>query len=83
MEEKPDHPGLKAILASLGQELGRPLDALQGEILRLLGDPDRPITDAQRSHTRTMLALCEDLRKLTAECLGDPGSMASVGSDRE
>jgi signal transduction histidine kinase len=72
MNEKFGPPELEEILASLGQELRRPLDALQGEIVRLLIDPERPISDAQRSHTQTMLALCEDLRKLTVECLGEP-----------
>ncbi|WP_435016656.1 hypothetical protein TA3x_004229 [Tundrisphaera sp. TA3] len=70
MEEKPSGPELKAVLAALGQELKRPIDALQGEIDRLLIDPTRPITDAQRSHTQTMLALCRELRELTEECLG-------------
>ena len=30
MDDKPDPPGLKAILASLGQELGRPLNCSRG-----------------------------------------------------
>ena len=83
MDENPDHSGLETILASLGQELSRPLDALQEEILRLLGDPGRSITETQRSHTETMLALCEDLRKLTAECLGVPGSLGRRVPDPE
>ncbi len=83
MDQKPDPPELKAILASLGQELRRPLDALQGEIDRILIDPDRPISDGQRTHTQTMLALCEDLRRLTVECLGEPESAAKVATDLE
>ena len=67
-------PDLKDVLATIGQELRRPIDALQGEIDRLLIDPDRPISDAQRSHTETMLALCEELRMLTLECLGEPAA---------
>jgi len=81
MDEKPVPSELRAILATLGQELRRPLDTLQEEIERLLIDHDRPITDAQRSHTRTMLALCDDLRKLTADCLGEPASVAKDASE--
>jgi len=81
MDEKPDPSKLTAILASLGRELRRPLDSLQEEIERLLVDHDRPITEAQRLHIQTMLALCDDLRKLTADCLGEPSSVAKDASE--
>lgn len=65
-------PELKEILATLGEEVRRPIDALRGEIDRLLHDPEQPISDSQRAHTQTMQAVCEELRKLTEACLGQP-----------
>jgi len=62
---------LQAILANLSREICQPLDLLQGGIGALLGDPSRPITEAERSQAETMLMLCNDLGRLTRECLGD------------
>jgi len=40
-------------------------------LTRLLDDPARPPSEAERAHALTMLTLCDDLRRLTQECLGD------------
>ncbi len=60
---------LAPILAGLSGEICRPLELLRSGIDRLLGDPTRPITDAERIQARTMLGLCDDLDRLTRECL--------------
>ena len=68
---------IQAISSCLSQEICRPLDTLQAGLIRLLDDPARPPSEAERTHALTMLTLCEDLRRLTHDCLGD-GSKASM-----
>jgi len=72
MDAQPDRDrdDLRAILANLGREIRHPLESLRGGIGELLADPDRPISDAERTQARTMLALCDDLDRLTRGCLG-------------
>jgi len=65
-----DRDDLRPILANLGREIRQPLESLRGGIAGLIADPDRPITDAERAQARTMLALCDDLDRLTRGCLG-------------
>lgn len=65
-------PSLGPILARLSVEICRPLESLRGGIDRLLDDPSRPITEAERVQARTMLGLCDDLGRLTRECLEGP-----------
>ena len=74
-ESDRDQADLRSILASLGREICQPLDSLRAGIGRLLAEPSRPITEAERGQARTMLTLCDDLGRLTRECLGsaDPG----------
>lgn len=79
MPDKAPAPEIKAVLALLGEEVRRPIDALQGEIDRILLDPAQPISEAQRSHTQTMQAVCEEIRKLTDECLGGPADGEAGG----
>jgi hypothetical protein len=71
-EAERDRFALPAILANLSREICQPIDLLQGGIGVLLGDPSKPITDAERSQAEIMLMLCNDLGRLTRECLGDP-----------
>ena len=61
---------LESILANLGREIRRPLDLLRDEIGRMMDAPPRPLTDAEVGQARTMLTLCDDLGRLTRECLG-------------
>ena len=63
-------PELRVISSVLGHEICRPLDALQANLTRLLEDPDREPSAAERNHAITMLELCDDLRRLTWDCLG-------------
>ena len=63
-------PELRAISSLLGQEICRPLDILQAGLLRLLAEVEQPATTTDRAHATTMLELCDDLRRLTWECLG-------------
>ena len=55
----------------LSREICRPIDTLQASLARLLDDPTRPPSEIERTHAATMLALCDDLRRLTLDCLGD------------
>jgi len=64
-------PSLGPILAGLSGEIRRPLELLRGGIDRMLTDPSRRITDAERAQARTMLGLCDDLGRITRECLED------------
>ena len=70
MNSQIDTPDLRVISALLGQEICRPLDALQAGLIRMLDDPDQPPSSTDRAHAATMLELCEDLRRLTQDCLG-------------
>ncbi len=71
MKSQSASPQLQAIAICLSQEICRPLDTLQAGLVRLLDDPARPPSDAERAHAQTMLTLCDELRHLTLECLGD------------
>jgi hypothetical protein len=62
-------PAIAPILARLSGEIRHPLELLRGGIDRLLGDSSRSITEAERAQAQTMLGLCEDLDRLTRECL--------------
>ena len=73
-----DLPALGPILAGLSGEIRRPLEVLRGGIDRLLDDPSRPISDAERAQARTMLGLCDDLDRLTRECLEGGGPSADA-----
>jgi hypothetical protein len=72
MPDEPDrgHADLGPILAGLGLEICHPLERLRGGLGRLVEEPSRPLTDAERGQAQAMLALCDDLGRLTRECLG-------------
>ena len=69
----PGPTGLASLLALLADEICRPLDELRGGVGRLVDDPDRSLTEAERGEARTILGLCDDLDRLTRECIGLPG----------
>lgn len=73
---------MQAISTCLSQEIYRPLDSLQAGLSRLLDDPARPPSEEERVHALTMLTLCEDLRRLTRECLGDASGASSSGESQ-
>ena len=64
--------GLDAILATLSWEIRDPLNNLHAGINALLSRGDARLTDVDRNHARTMQTLCEDLSRLTHQCLGGP-----------
>ncbi len=66
-----DPTAVACILSNLGREIGGPLESLRAEIGGLLDDPARPLGEAERKQARTMLALCDDLDRLTRECLAE------------
>jgi len=72
MNSQVDPARLQEISSCLSQEIYRPLDSLQAGLSRLLEDPAHPPSEVERVHALTMLTLCEDLRRLTRECLGTP-----------
>ena len=61
---------LGSILANLSLEICHPLELLRGGLGRLVEEPSRPLTDGERAQAQAMLALCDDLGRLTRECLG-------------
>ena len=63
-----------AILDLLGAEIRRPLDALRVGIDRLIDDPTGPLSEPEAIQARTIRGLCDDLDRLTRECLATPGS---------
>ncbi len=69
MDEEARQRQLRDILANIGREICRPIDSLRGGIVRLLDDPDRPLTDVEQAHARTMLAICDELGLMTRDCL--------------
>jgi len=71
---------LGPILAGLSGEICRPLESLRSGIHRLLGDSNRPISAAERVQAQTMLDLCDDLSRLTRECLESQGTESSSGT---
>ena len=60
---------LQAILANLSGEICLPLGLLRGRIGKILLSPPSSITDLERSQAETMLNLCDDLDRMTRECL--------------
>ena len=71
MSTQVESPRLQAIASLLSREICRPIDSLEANLVRLLDDPTQLPSPAERSHAATMLTLCEDLRRLTWDCLGD------------
>jgi hypothetical protein len=71
-----DQAGLGSILVRLGEEISRPLELLVGGINQLMDDSSRPISEAERVQGRTILGLCDDLGRLTRECLKSAGPAA-------
>lgn len=69
--ERSSHPAsidpidLRKLLSSLSHELCRPLASLRAGFDLLLGDPTGNVTADQRGHLLTMVALCDDLLRLT------------------
>jgi hypothetical protein len=61
---------LRAILTNLGREICQPLDLLRRGISQVIVDRSGRITEIERSQAETMLALCDDLGRLTRESLG-------------
>lgn len=57
------------ILARLSGEICRPLERLRDGIDRLIGDETRLTSDADRAQARAMLGLCDELGRLTRDCL--------------
>jgi signal transduction histidine kinase len=69
-----DHEELRSILANLSHELCRPLTSMKAGFDVLLGDDAPfPITHDQRGHLLTMVALCDDLLRLTHSYLDYAG----------
>jgi signal transduction histidine kinase len=68
-----DHNELRMILSNLSHELCRPLISLRAGFDLLLGDSARPISPDQRGHVQTMVALCDDLLRLTRSYLDYAG----------
>jgi signal transduction histidine kinase len=56
---------LRALLCSLSHELCRPLVSLRAGFEWLLRDPVTEVAQDQRGHIQTMMALCDDLLRLT------------------
>ena len=82
MSTRVDPVRLCEISSCLSQEIYRPLDSLQAGLSRLLEDPAHPPSEAERNHAQTMLTLCEDLRRLTRECLGGSSEADSTDEAR-
>ena len=81
MDHQADSPRLQEVSSMLSREICRPIDSLQANLVRLLDDPTRPPSEVERNHASTMLALCEDLRRLTRECLGDGTAVEAAGPE--
>jgi signal transduction histidine kinase len=64
---------LRTILSHLSHELSRPLISLRAGFDLLLGDTAQPITEEQRGHVQTMVALCDELLQLTRSYLDYAG----------
>ena len=71
MNTQTDTPRLQEIASMLSREICRPIDSLQANLIKMLDDPACSTSSAERTHAATMLTLCEDLKRLTWECLGD------------
>ena len=76
MDDQVDASRLQAISAMLSREICRPIDSLQANLMQLLEEPGKLPSETERSHAATMLGLCEELRRLTRDCLGEEGQPA-------
>ena len=76
MESQVDASRLQAISAMLSREICRPIDSLQANLVQLLEEPGKLPSETERSHAATMLTLCEELRRLTQDCLGEESQPA-------
>jgi hypothetical protein len=61
---------LVAILSNLSREISQPLGLLRAGIGQLIGAGPEFISEAERSQARTLFMVCDDLGRLTLECLG-------------
>src|SRR3954452_18236582 len=68
-----EHDELRSLRSNLSHELCRPLISLRAGFDLLLGDAARPISHDQRGHVETMVALCDDLLRLTRSYLDYAG----------
>src|SRR5690349_17932528 len=68
-----DHGELQSVLSSLSHELCRPLISLKAGFDLLLGESSSTFTPDQRGHLLTMVALCDDLLRLTRSYLDYAG----------
>ena len=68
-----DQRELRSILSDLSHELCRPLASLRAGFDLLLGDSQSSVTHDQRGHLLTMVALCDDLLRLTRSYLDYAG----------
>jgi signal transduction histidine kinase len=67
-------PGeLRSILSNLSHELCRPLVSLRAGFDLVLGEPSSTLSADQRGHLLTMVALCDDLLRLTRSYLDYAG----------
>jgi signal transduction histidine kinase len=64
-----DHAELRSILSNLSHELCRPLVSLRAGFDLLLAEVPATISQEQRDHFLTMVALCDDLLRLTRSYL--------------
>ena len=87
-----DLPRIREVSSLLSREICRPIDSLRANLVRLLDDPVHPPSEVERTHAATMLALCDDLERLTRDHLGagdgampfgtGPGVPARLASNR-
>jgi signal transduction histidine kinase len=68
-----DHGELRSVLTSLSHELCRPLISLKAGFDLLLGESATGFSPDQRGHLTTMVALCDDLLRLTRSYLDYAG----------
>jgi signal transduction histidine kinase len=68
-----DQGELRSILSNLSHELCRPLASLKAGFDVLLGESPSAVTHQQRGHLLTMVALCDDLLRLTRSYLDYAG----------
>ena len=61
---------MQAILANLSREICQPLGLLRAGIMQLIGAEPEFISEAERSQAQTLFMVCDDLGRLTRECLG-------------
>jgi hypothetical protein len=66
--------GLVAILSNLSREISLPLGLLRAGIGQIIDAGPEVVSEAERSQAQTLLMVCDDLERLTRECLGGEGS---------